>query len=111
MRRLTWFNLRPSPASVIPVTLLSTFPHRIKVTNLLHTQPPLQSQTSVTNQSTTKRLKNSPKLPFSRKITRQIYFAAKTRDYNQFAEPIPKNNLQCQYVTNTVTQHQNIIQA
>ena len=53
---------------------------------------------------------NSPKLPFFRTNKVQGYFGAKGGDFNLYARPIPKCDLQCQSFTNPVTQHENTVQ-
>ena len=40
----------------------------------------------------------------------QAYFGAENGDFSIYARPIPKCTLQCQSVTNTVTQHLNTVQ-
>ena len=74
LRRLTWFDLTPSPVSVFPVKFPSTFPYSIQAHTLLYVYlhftkneeirngklhfcaVPLYSHKLVTDQSTTKRL-------------------------------------------------------
>ena len=53
---------------------------------------------------------SSSKLPSFCKNTPKGYFRPKTGDFNKFARPIPKCDLQCQSFTKTVTQHQNTVQ-
>ena len=48
---------------------------------------------------------NSANLPFFPMNKAQGYFGAENRDFNIYARPIPKCDLQCQSFTNTVTQH------
>ena len=72
-------------------------------------QPPLKSQ-NVTDRVYRKKVKNkqcpsSPKLSLSSKNTPQGYFAPETGDFDLFARPVTKYDLQCQSFTNTVTQH------
>ena len=42
MQPINWFDLTPPPLSVFPITLLSTFLHKIQAHYLLQRQPPLQ---------------------------------------------------------------------
>ena len=44
MQPINWFDLTPPPLSVFPITLLSTFLHKIQANYLLQRQPPLQSR-------------------------------------------------------------------
>ena len=44
MQPINWFDLTPPPLSVFPITLLSTFLHKIQAHYLLQRQPPLQSR-------------------------------------------------------------------
>ena len=44
MQPINWFDLTPPPLSVFPITLLSTFTHKIQAHNLLQRQAPLQSR-------------------------------------------------------------------
>ena len=37
----------------------------------------------------------------------QGYFGAEAGDFNLYERPIPQGDLQCQFFTNTLTQHQN----
>ena len=44
MQPINWFDLTSPPPSVFPITLLSTFLHKIQAHYLLHSQFPLQSR-------------------------------------------------------------------
>ena len=44
MQPINWFDLTPPPLSVFPITLLSTFLHKIEAYYLFQRQPPLQSR-------------------------------------------------------------------
>ena len=54
---INWFDLTPPPLSVLFITLLSTFPHKIQPHNLLQRQPPLKSRRCNRHSLVTKRLK------------------------------------------------------
>ena len=87
----------PLPVSVFLVTLLSTFAHKVQANSpyATHLIPPLPfySCKPVTDQLTTERLYNLPKLLFSCKTTLQQYFVENARDYNQFAKTMSKSNI------------------
>ena len=90
----------PLPVSVFLVTLLSTFPHKIQANSPYATHlipppppPPFYSCKPVTDQLTTERLYNLPKLLFFCKTTLQQYFVENARDYNQFAKTMSKSNI------------------
>ena len=105
-RWLTWYDLTP-PA----VSLPSTVAHRIQAYILLHAQPLLQPRTCSRPSLPPKEYKIHLSCHFFHKNSLQQYFAAKTKGYKQFLRLTPKNDLQCQFFTNTVTHQQNTVQA
>ena len=110
-RWLTWYDLTPPAVSVFPVTLTGTVAHRIQAYVLLHTQRLSQSRTCNRPSLPPKGYKIHQSCHFLHKNSLQQYFAAKTKGYNQFLRLTPKNDLQCQSFTNTVTNQQNTVQA
>ena len=90
--RLTWFHLTPPPVSVFPVTPPSTFPQRIQVHSLLHTQLPV----TVTN------IEQTSLPPKGCKIHLSCHFFVKTRYNSTLQQKVGTlTNLQDPYLKTT----------
>ena len=96
MQPINWFDLISPPLSVFPITLLSTFFHKIQAHYLLQRQPPLQSRRCNRPRLLPKRLKIID-VP----VHLSCYFSVWTKHNKSILEPKPEIYMQDQYLNAT----------
>ena len=96
MQPINWFDLASPPLSVFPITLLSTFLHKIQAHYLLQRQPSLQSRRCDRPRLLPKRLKIID-VP----VHLSCHFSVWTKHNKSILEPKLQLYMQDQYLTAT----------